>query len=167
MSSHAASISAWCAVLDCPSIVAALSVSRHGPLSRSAARRKTAARSSHGVRDQSGQAAAAAAIAASVSAAPPWWTRASTRWRSCGATASANWPVVTSRPPTTDATSSGSGASVRSRASSEARSDEPGAYVRTGSLIGMGAVGTVTAPRVRIVGEARRRLARRRTVPGT
>ncbi len=29
--SHAASISAWCAVFDWPSIVAAFSVSRHGP----------------------------------------------------------------------------------------------------------------------------------------
>ena len=63
ISSHAASISAWCAVFDWPSIVAALSVSRHGPASSSAARRKTAARSSHGQRDQSCHAAAAASIA--------------------------------------------------------------------------------------------------------
>ena len=39
--SHAASISAWCAVFDWPSIVAAFSVSRHGP---AAARRRGAAR---------------------------------------------------------------------------------------------------------------------------
>ena len=52
MSSQAASISAWCAVFDWPSIVAAFSVCRHGPASSSAARRKTAARSSQGVRDQ-------------------------------------------------------------------------------------------------------------------
>ena len=58
ISSQAASISAWCAVFDWPSIVAALSVSRHGPASSSAARRKTAARSSHGQRDQSSQAVA-------------------------------------------------------------------------------------------------------------
>jgi len=38
MSSQAASISAWCAVFDWPSIVAALSVSRQGPASSSAAR---------------------------------------------------------------------------------------------------------------------------------
>src|SRR5213080_3340542 len=50
-SSHAASISAWCAVFDWPSIVAAFIVSRHGPASSSAARRKTAARSSQGQRD--------------------------------------------------------------------------------------------------------------------
>ena len=61
--SQAASISAWCAVFDWPSIVAAFSVSRHGPESSSAARRKTAARSSHGQRDQSSQAFAAASIA--------------------------------------------------------------------------------------------------------
>ena len=65
ISSHAASISAWCAVFDWPSIVAALSVERHGPASSSAARRNTAARSSHGVRDQSCQALAAASIACS------------------------------------------------------------------------------------------------------
>ena len=69
MSSHAASISAWCAVFDWPSIVAALSVCRHGPASSSAARRKTAARSSHGVRDQSSHASAAALIARSTSGA--------------------------------------------------------------------------------------------------
>jgi hypothetical protein len=46
MSSQAESISAWNAVFDCPSIVAALRVSRHGPASRSAALRKIAARSS-------------------------------------------------------------------------------------------------------------------------
>ena len=40
MSSHAASISAWCTVFDWPSIVAATSVGRHGPASSSAARRK-------------------------------------------------------------------------------------------------------------------------------
>ena len=61
--SQAASISAWCAVFDWPSIVAAFSVSRHGPASSSAARRNTAARSSHGQRDQSSHAAAAASIA--------------------------------------------------------------------------------------------------------
>ena len=40
--SQAASISAWCAVFDWPSIVAAFSVSRHGPASSSAARRNDA-----------------------------------------------------------------------------------------------------------------------------
>ena len=42
IASQAASISAWCAVFDWLSIVAALSVERHGPARSSAARRKTA-----------------------------------------------------------------------------------------------------------------------------
>ena len=46
ISSQALSISAWKAVLLCPSMVAALRVSRHGPASRSAAFSSTAARSS-------------------------------------------------------------------------------------------------------------------------
>jgi hypothetical protein len=61
--SQAESISAWWAVFDCPSIVAAFSVSRHGPASSSAARRKTAARSSQGQRCQSFHAFAAALTA--------------------------------------------------------------------------------------------------------
>jgi len=75
-SSHAASISAWCAVFDWPSIVAALRVERHGPVSSSAARRITAARSSHGVRDQSCHAAAAASIACCTHDASPFETLA-------------------------------------------------------------------------------------------
>src|SRR5487761_1040802 len=43
--SQAASISAWKTDFDWPRIVAAFSVARHGPARRSAARRKTAARS--------------------------------------------------------------------------------------------------------------------------
>ena len=68
ITSQAESISAWCAVFDWPSIVAAFSVGRHGPARSSAARRKIAARSSHGVRDQSFHASAAAATARSTSA---------------------------------------------------------------------------------------------------
>jgi hypothetical protein len=71
VSSQAASISAWCAVLDWPSIVAALTVSRQGPARSSAARRKTDARSSHGRRCQSFQASPAASMACSTSFAPP------------------------------------------------------------------------------------------------
>src|SRR3954451_16827587 len=74
--SQAASISAWCAVFDWFNIVAATSVERHGPESSSAARRKTAARSSHGSRCQSSQASAEAAIARSTSAAPALCTGA-------------------------------------------------------------------------------------------
>ena len=46
MTSQAASISACCTVFDWPSMVAAFRSARHGPASRSAARRKTAARCS-------------------------------------------------------------------------------------------------------------------------
>src|SRR5207302_6926493 len=49
--SQAASISAWCTVFDWPSMVDPLIVSRHGPASRSAARRKIAARCSKLVLD--------------------------------------------------------------------------------------------------------------------
>ncbi len=54
-------------------MVAALSVSRQGPASSSAALRKTAARSSQGVSDQVFQAARAAAMARSISTGPAWW----------------------------------------------------------------------------------------------
>ena len=67
VSSQAASISAWNAVFDWPSIVAAFIVSRHGPASSSAARRKTAARASHESADHSRRASAAAAIARATS----------------------------------------------------------------------------------------------------
>src|SRR5207237_7852816 len=96
VSSQAASISAWCAVFDWPSIVAAFTVERHGPASSSAARRKIAARSSHGVWAQSWRASRAAAIACSTSAGPPEWTSASTWFLRCGITASKDSVVLTS-----------------------------------------------------------------------
>ena len=67
ISSQAASISAWNAVFDCPSMVAALSVSRQGPASRSAAFRKIAARSSNDMARHAGAAFFAAATAAAAS----------------------------------------------------------------------------------------------------
>ena len=67
ISSQAASISAWNAVLDWPSMVAALSRWRQGPASRSAALRMIAARSSNDSARQPGAASAAALIAASAS----------------------------------------------------------------------------------------------------
>jgi hypothetical protein len=76
--SQAASISAWWAVFDWLSIVAAFSVERHGPDSSSAARRKTATRSCHGVDDQAGCAARAASIACWTCEASPFATSAST-----------------------------------------------------------------------------------------
>ena len=132
--SHAASISAWCAVFDWLSIVAAVSVERHGPARSSAARRKTATRSCHGVADQAGCASRAAAIARSTCDASPFATSASTWSWSCGMTASNVVPVSTRSPPIT------SGISIRSpdisarRCWSAARSGLPGAYPRTGSL---------------------------------
>jgi hypothetical protein len=64
MSSQAESISAWNAVLDWPSTVAALSFWRHGPASRSAAFRMIAQRSSKGIARQAGAASSAASTAA-------------------------------------------------------------------------------------------------------
>jgi hypothetical protein len=78
ITSQAASISAWYAVFDWFSIVAATSVERQGPASSSAARRKTAARSSQGTRCQSSHASAEALIARSTSAVPPLCTSART-----------------------------------------------------------------------------------------
>ncbi len=62
MSSAAESISAWKAVFDWPSMVAALSRARQLVASSSAAFRKTASRSSQGQADHSRRAAAAASI---------------------------------------------------------------------------------------------------------
>ena len=67
ISSQAASISAWYTDLDWPAIVVALIVARHGPLSRSAALSRIAARSSKDIARQSGAAAAAAPIASATS----------------------------------------------------------------------------------------------------
>ena len=127
ITSHAASISAWCAVLDWFSIVAAFSVERQGPASSSAARRSTAARSSQGVRDQSGQASAAALIACSTWAGPPLQTSASTCALRCGITASNVSPVSTSLPPITHGIRIRSPDMTRSRPCSSSRSGEPGA----------------------------------------
>ena len=134
IASQAASISAWWAVFDWPSIVDASIVSRHGPASSSAARRKTVARSSHGQRDQSSHAVAAASIACCTWSAPPWCTSASTCALSCGITACFSSPVVTSLPPITSGTS-GRSLRIRSRRScSRARSGLEGSKPRIGSL---------------------------------
>ena len=63
MSSQAESISAWKAVFDWPSMVAAFRVCRQVVASSSAARRNTAARSSQGQLDHSRRAAGAASMA--------------------------------------------------------------------------------------------------------
>src|SRR5436305_5458648 len=136
ISSQAESISAWKTVLLWLSMVAALAVSRQGPASRSAARSSTEARSSQLVSLHSRQASLAALAAASTSGAPAWWKVASTCWWSCGQTAWPTSPVRTSLPPMM------SGISIRSDDISFSRflrdffSGEPGAYDRTGSLVG-------------------------------
>ena len=101
ISSAAASISAWWAVFDWSSIVAATRVERHGPASSSAARRKTDARSSHGRRDQSCRASRAASIACCTCSGPPLATSASTCSLRCGITACVVSFVSTSLPPIT------------------------------------------------------------------
>src|SRR5437763_93261 len=127
ITSQAASISAWWAVFDWFSIVAATMVERQGPASSSAARRKTAARSSHGRRCQSSQAFAAASTARSISPAPPLCTSASTCALSWGMTALKVSPVRTSSPPMMEGMSSCSFFISFRRASSSARSGESGA----------------------------------------
>ena len=127
MSSAAESISAWNAVFDWPSMVAALSVARQVVASSSAARRKTAARSSHGQRAHSRRASAAAAIACATCSGEALCQSARTwRW-SCGITAFAVSPLRTSFPPMTRGISMRSLAMAASRALSSARSGDPGA----------------------------------------
>ncbi|GBC80167.1 hypothetical protein HRbin09_01401 [bacterium HR09] len=138
MISQAESISAWNTVLDWPSMVAALRVSRQGPASSSAAFRKMAARSCQAIRDQVLWAASAASMAMATSCGPALWYLARTcpwRW---GITQVPSLPVRTSLPPMI------SGISIswlRISASfffKDARSGLPGAYCFTGSLMGLG-----------------------------
>ena len=119
-------------------MVAPLRVARHGPDRSSAARRKTAARSSQGRRDQSAQASAAARIALSTSPWPPWFASARTWLFLCGITISAVLPVVTFSPPITSGSSIRSDCIWSSRLRSCSRSGEPGAYSLTGSFVGVG-----------------------------
>ena len=101
MASQALSISAWKAVFDWPSMVAALSTCRQGPASSSAALRNTAARSCQAIAPHSRRASRAAAAASATSSGPAWWNRASTwpcRW---GMRTSATCPVRIAFPPTT------------------------------------------------------------------
>ncbi len=136
--SHTASISAWWAVLDWFSIVDAFSVERQGPARSSEARRNTATRSCHGVRDHSACASRAAAIACWTCSGPPLLTSARTWLLRCGMTASNVSSVWTSFPPMTSGMRMRSPSSSRSRAWSSVRSGVPGAYDLTGSLTGAG-----------------------------
>ena len=125
--SQAASISAWNAVLDWPSIVAAFKVDRQVVVSSSAAFRKMAARSSQLHADQSRCASPAAAMACSTCSGEALCQSARTWPWSWGITACAVTPVRTSRPPMTSGMSMRSAAIALRRAFSSARSGEPGA----------------------------------------
>jgi hypothetical protein len=106
--------------------VAAFIVSRHGPASSSAARRKTDARASHESADHSRRASAAAAIARATSCSPPWWYVPRTCWWSWGMTTSAVRPVRTASPPITIGISTCRPAISSRRALRLARSGDPG-----------------------------------------
>ena len=95
ISSQAASISAWIAVFDWPSMVAAFRVARHGPASRSAALRKIAARSSKDSARQPGRGGLGrvdggpgVVVRSRCAACPSTW------WRLCGWTTSIGSPAA-------------------------------------------------------------------------
>ena len=127
MNSQAASISAWIAVFDWPSMVAALSVSRQGPASSSAARRKIAARSSNGSARHIGAASLAALIAARASSWVACAVTPSTCACRCGCTTSiGSPPAIRCSPPMVIGRSMRSAASSASRRWSRSRSALPG-----------------------------------------
>src|SRR6478735_836385 len=139
ISSHAASISAWNAVFDWPSIVAAFSVWRHGPASRSAALRMIAQRSSKGIARQAGAASLAAFTAASASLTVEFFKVPSTWAWSCGWTTFISAPPPLRRlPPITARNDCCFFSSRASSVTRVSRSALPGAYVRFGSLVGAG-----------------------------
>jgi hypothetical protein len=127
IASHAESISAWCTVFDWPSIVDALTRSRHVVASSSPARRITAARSCHGRRSQSRRARVAASQARAASAAPARCTTASWCPCACGITTRSVLPVRTSSPSMTSGISTTRPAWRASSALRWAFSGEPGA----------------------------------------
>ena len=127
ISSQAESISAWWAVFDWPSIVAALIVDRQVVDSSSAALRNTAARSSHGQLAHSRCAAVAAAIALSTSSGVARCQSASTWPWACGITTVSSRPDRIRSPPMTIGISQRSCDIESSRASRSARSGVFGA----------------------------------------
>ena len=114
-------------VVGLTALAIAFNVDRHGPARSSAARRKIAARSCQGIRDQSWCAAFAAAIACSTCSGPPFATSASTCDLRCGSTASNVSLPWTSFPPMIIGIEIRSFSICRSRACSSARSGVPGA----------------------------------------
>src|ERR1041384_5771818 len=141
MISQALSISAWNAVLLCPSIVAALSVWRHGPARSSAARRNTPARASNRQLAHSRWARLAAWMAAETARWSAWWATPSCWLRLWGATTLPVLPVATHFPLTIAWISVTVLPSRLSSALSAARSAEPGAEGGAGPLGAGGGVG--------------------------
>ena len=127
VSSQAASISDWWIVFDCPSMVAALTCARYFPLSRSAARRMTAARSSNDHAPQSFWARLEASIAAWMWAAAASWESASTCLWLWGETTGLVFPVEMCCPSMTRGMSTRSAAMDFSTLLISARSGLPGA----------------------------------------
>src|SRR5690348_17071099 len=145
ISSQAASISAWYTDLDWPAIVAALIVAGHGPLSRSAALSRIAARSSKDIARHPGAAAAAASIASATSGSVAPRMVPSTCRKLCGATTSiGSPPPKRCWPPIVMVSSARSPVSSLTLPSRAARSGLPGGYCLIGSLAGDGTVVTAS-----------------------
>src|SRR5579875_3014792 len=126
-------------------MVAALRVARHGPASRSAALRKTAARSSKLSACQAGAACLAAWIAAATSTSVALRSVPSTWRRLCGCTTSTGSPSPGRwAPPMVMVSSARWPASSLILPSSAARSWLPGWYCLTGSLTGTGVLETAS-----------------------
>jgi hypothetical protein len=127
ISSHAESISAWCAVFDWPCMVAAFIRARQVPASSSAAFSSTAARASQRIAVHSRRASSAARIARWATSSVAAWNRATTcLWR-CGIVTSRILPVRIRWPPTTHGISTTCDSIAASAALSWARSRLPGA----------------------------------------
>ena len=135
MSSQFASISAWKAVFDWPSMVAAAIVGRHVVARSSAAFSRIAARSSQRQVDQSRCASPAALMAACTSCVRALCHVAVMCPCLCGDVAFAMSPVRISFPPMTSGISGHSFSIAARRVLSAARSGEPGAYERMGSFV--------------------------------
>src|SRR5712691_2474113 len=136
--SQAASISAWWTVFDCPSIVAALTVSRHGPASNEAARRSTAARSWYEVAAHARRALRAALIASVKSLSDPTAYSAMLSSLRCGERMSAREAPHRLSPPICIGTSVRASVNSARRALRLLRCGSLGEYERTGSLVGSG-----------------------------
>jgi len=102
INSHAASISAWCAVLLWPSIVAAFTTGRPARCQQVGGLSNTAARSARLEADHSRQAPRAAATAPATSSGPAWLHLGQHVPVAVRITASTVRPVRISFPPTND-----------------------------------------------------------------